>query len=71
MNHHRYIPAEEIPVQYGGFMRENDFDFYGDDYAVSELFVKAGTTQTIEIPAPKVFKEWNYVRYYHCFSIFL
>ncbi|EXB75191.1 hypothetical protein L484_025971 [Morus notabilis] len=49
----KYIPAEKIPVQYGGFMRENDFDFYGDDYAVSELFVKAGTTQTIEIPAPK------------------
>lgn len=46
----RYIPAEEIPIQYGGFKRENDTE-YG---SVSELILKAGSTQTIEIDAAEV-----------------
>lgn len=54
--HHRYIPAEEIPVQYGGFKRENDFDFSMQDGFVSELIVKSGSTRTIEIPTPDVWK---------------
>ncbi|KAM6551707.1 hypothetical protein CsatB_001515 [Cannabis sativa] len=49
----KYIPAEEIPFKYGGFKRENDYEFYGDDNSVSELYLKAGMTETIEIPAPE------------------
>ncbi|OIW13924.1 hypothetical protein TanjilG_31813 [Lupinus angustifolius] len=51
----KYIPIEEIPVQYGGFKRENDFEFSAQDGgAVSELTLKAGSTATIEIPASEV-----------------
>ncbi|XP_023520386.1 patellin-4 [Cucurbita pepo subsp. pepo] len=47
----KYIPAEEIPVQYGGFKRENDGAFTPEDSGVSELNLKAGSTASIEIPA--------------------
>ncbi|KAF2317933.1 hypothetical protein GH714_041256 [Hevea brasiliensis] len=50
----KYIPAEEIPVQYGGFKRENDFEFSNEDGGVSELVIKAGSSETIEIPAVEV-----------------
>ncbi|XP_061339737.1 patellin-4 [Gastrolobium bilobum] len=50
----KYIPIEEIPVQYGGFKRENDSEFSAQDGAVSELILKAGSTATIEIPALEV-----------------
>ncbi|KAF8408727.1 hypothetical protein HHK36_004795 [Tetracentron sinense] len=50
----KYIPAEEIPIQYGGLKRENDLEFSIEDGAISELIVKAGSTETIEIPAPEV-----------------
>lgn len=50
----RYIPAEEVPIQYGGFKRENDFEFCGQDAAVSEISVKAGSPVTIEIPTDEV-----------------
>jgi len=50
----RYIPIEEIPVQYGGFKRENDAEFSSQDGAVSELILKAGSTATVEIPALEV-----------------
>ncbi|ESQ33788.1 hypothetical protein EUTSA_v10007252mg [Eutrema salsugineum] len=45
----KYIPAEEIPVQYGGFKRDDDTDFSNE--AVSEVVVKPGSTETIEIQA--------------------
>ncbi|KAL6201568.1 hypothetical protein ACLB2K_025281 [Fragaria x ananassa] len=48
----KYIPAEEIPTQYGGFKREDDTEFFSsEDGSVSELTLKAGSTQTIEIEA--------------------
>ena len=47
----RYIPIEEIPVRYGGFKREGDSEFTAQDAAVSELFLKARSIATIEIPA--------------------
>nr|POE89295.1 patellin-4 [Quercus suber] len=51
----KYIPVEEIPVHYGGFKRENDFEFYGKEGgSVSELIIKAGSTNTIEIPSLEV-----------------
>ncbi|QCD77410.1 4-nitrophenyl phosphatase [Vigna unguiculata] len=50
----KYIPIEEIPVQYGGFKRENDAEFSSQDGAVSELILKAGSTATVEIPALEV-----------------
>ncbi|KAL2495715.1 patellin-4-like [Forsythia ovata] len=49
----KYISAEEIPVQYGGLRKENDPHFSTKD-AASEITVKAGATETIEIPAPEV-----------------
>ncbi|KAG8365269.1 hypothetical protein BUALT_Bualt18G0086800 [Buddleja alternifolia] len=50
----KYIAAEEIPVNYGGLRRENDPYFSTDQDAAYEVFVKAGATETIEIPAPEV-----------------
>ncbi|KAJ4849309.1 Patellin-4 [Turnera subulata] len=50
----KYIPAEEIPAQYGGFKRDNDFEFSSQDGEVSEVLVKAGSTESIEIPATEV-----------------
>ncbi|CAH8296094.1 unnamed protein product [Eruca vesicaria subsp. sativa] len=47
----KYIPAEEIPVQYGGFKRDGDTEFSNE--AVSEVVVKPGLSETIEIPAPE------------------
>lgn len=38
---------------YGGLRREDDPDFSTQD-AASEVIVKAGATETIEIPAPEV-----------------
>lgn len=51
--HHRYIAGEEIPVEYGGLKRENDPDFSTND-GVSDVTVKAGSTETIEIPIAEV-----------------
>ncbi|KAI9194529.1 hypothetical protein LWI28_006847 [Acer negundo] len=50
----KYIPAEELPVQYGGFKRENDFEFCNENDVVSEITMKAGSTETIEISADEV-----------------
>ncbi|XP_010478499.1 PREDICTED: patellin-4 [Camelina sativa] len=47
----KYIPAEELPVQYGGFKRDDDTAFTNE--AVTEVVVKPGSSETIEIPAPK------------------
>ncbi|KAL6991923.1 hypothetical protein U1Q18_010034 [Sarracenia purpurea var. burkii] len=49
----KYIPVEEIPIQYGGLKRDNDFEFSLED-GVSEYIITAGSTITIEIPAPEV-----------------
>ncbi|XP_068323742.1 patellin-4-like [Pyrus communis] len=47
----KYIPAQEIPAQYGGFKRDNDSEFSAEDGAVSELIIKAGSTGTVQIDA--------------------
>ncbi|XP_074285432.1 patellin-4-like [Silene latifolia] len=47
----KYIPFEEIPVQYGGLKRENEAEFNGDEGKVTEIVLKPGSTETIEIPA--------------------
>jgi hypothetical protein len=47
----KYIAAEEIPIQHGGFKRDDDTEFSNE--AVSEVLVKPGSTETIEIPAPE------------------
>ncbi|XP_078167301.1 sec14p-like phosphatidylinositol transfer family protein [Carex rostrata] len=49
----RYISAEALPVAYGGLKREGDSEFSLED-EVSELFIKANSAETIEIPAPQV-----------------
>lgn len=51
----RYIAAEDIPIQYGGLKRENDTEFSVENGIVSELIIKSGSTETIEIPAPEVY----------------
>lgn len=50
----RYIPIHEIPIQYGGLKRENDFEFSASDCEASEILLKAGSIETIEIPAVDV-----------------
>jgi len=50
----KYIQIEEIPVQYGGFKRDDDFEFSNGDAEISELIVKAGSTETIELPMPEI-----------------
>lgn len=47
----KYIPIEEIPIQYGGLKRDTDFEFSTGDGVASELFIKAASTAIIEIPA--------------------
>ncbi|XP_058105678.1 patellin-4 [Magnolia sinica] len=49
----KYIPAEDIPICYGGLKRENDTEFTTENSGVSEHLVKAGATEVIEIPAPE------------------
>ncbi|KAK1384824.1 Cellular retinaldehyde binding/alpha-tocopherol transport [Heracleum sosnowskyi] len=49
----KYIPIEEIPIQYGGLKRESDYEFSAGDGVASELIIKASSTATIEIPAPE------------------
>lgn len=46
----KYISPEYVPVQYGGLSRENDAEFSAADGGISELFIKPGTKQIIEIP---------------------
>ncbi|RVX19081.1 Patellin-4 [Vitis vinifera] len=46
----KFIAPENLPVQYGGLKRENDIEFSPADKAL-ELIVKAGTIESIEIPA--------------------
>lgn len=50
----RYIPIQEIPIKYGGIKRENDFEFSITDAEATEVVIKAGSTETIEIPTPEV-----------------
>ncbi|XP_010935907.2 patellin-6 [Elaeis guineensis] len=56
----KYIAPEEIPVQYGGFKREDD-DEFSPENPVSELVIKGGGTATIEIPLvePGVTVVWD------------
>ncbi|KAI3455896.1 hypothetical protein Pfo_012559 [Paulownia fortunei] len=49
----KYIPIQEIPIQYGGIKRENDFEFSISDGEAAEVVIKAGSTETIEIPTPE------------------
>ncbi|KAK6123824.1 hypothetical protein DH2020_042425 [Rehmannia glutinosa] len=49
----KYIPIQEIPIQYGGIKRENDFEFSSTDGEATEVVIKAGSTETIEIPTPE------------------
>ncbi|KAJ8459659.1 hypothetical protein OPV22_032585 [Ensete ventricosum] len=49
----RYIPAEAVPVRYGGLKRDDDTEFLAEDGGVSEVIVKSNSTETIEIPAPE------------------
>ncbi|CAI0450413.1 unnamed protein product [Linum tenue] len=46
----KYIAAEQLPVRYGGLKMDNDPDFGTEDVA-EETWVKAGSSETIEIPA--------------------
>ncbi|XP_031505000.1 patellin-4 [Nymphaea colorata] len=50
----RYIPAENIPIQYGGLKREKDEVFSVGEDVVSDIVIKAGSTENVEIRAPKV-----------------
>eukprot|EP01018_Ginkgo_biloba_P034742 Gb_24818 [translate_table: standard] len=50
----KYISPEYVPVQYGGLSRENDTEFSAADGGVSELYIKAGVKQIVEIPATEV-----------------
>ncbi|XP_021765388.1 patellin-4-like [Chenopodium quinoa] len=47
----KYIPFDEIPIQYGGFNRENDIEFNSEEGVVTEICLKPGSTEIIEIPA--------------------
>ena len=51
---YRYISPEYVPVQYRGLSRENDIEFSATDGGVSELFIKPGVKQIVDIPAIEV-----------------
>jgi hypothetical protein len=52
-NKFRYIPPEQVPVQFGGLYKEDDPEFTTSD-AVTDLTIKASSKETIEIPATEV-----------------
>lgn len=52
--HDRYICPENLPVRYGGFGRPSDTDFEGVEAPVTEVTLKAGEKQTIELPELEV-----------------
>jgi len=45
---------EEIRTQYGGFKLENDVEFAATGGEVSDIVLKLGSAETIEITAPEV-----------------
>ncbi|XP_056170890.1 patellin-4-like [Syzygium oleosum] len=45
----KFIDPEDLPVEYGGLLRENDEEFSTLD-KVSEVFVRGNTTKSIRIP---------------------
>lgn len=47
----KYIPIEAIPVKYGGLKREGDTEFSAEEAEITEVIVKASSTETIEIEA--------------------
>uniref|UniRef100_A0A0D9WT52 CRAL-TRIO domain-containing protein n=1 Tax=Leersia perrieri TaxID=77586 RepID=A0A0D9WT52_9ORYZ len=47
----KYIPIEAIPVKYGGLKRDNDTEFTAEDSEVTELIIKANSTESIEVEA--------------------
>ncbi|CAA0832270.1 Patellin-4 [Striga hermonthica] len=49
----KYIPIQEIPIQYGGLKRDEDFEFTIGDEEPKEIVIKAGSTEIVEIPTPK------------------
>ncbi|XP_052180722.1 patellin-4-like [Diospyros lotus] len=50
----KYIPVEEILIKYGGLKRDNDFEFSLEDGKATELVIKGGSKDTIEIPTAEV-----------------
>ncbi|XP_027184809.1 patellin-4 [Coffea eugenioides] len=50
----KYIPIQEIPIQYGGLKRDVDFEFSTADGEASEIVIKGGSTEIVEIPAPEI-----------------
>lgn len=46
----KLIPAEQIPIAYGGLSKPNDPDFTGAEAPATDLVVKSGDKTTIEIP---------------------
>ena len=57
----RYIHLEEIPTQYGGFKRENEIVFNSENGGVSEICLKPGSTETIEIQSVYPFIDWIWI----------
>ncbi|GMJ09065.1 hypothetical protein HRI_004575700 [Hibiscus trionum] len=49
----KFIPPENLPVEYGGLKRENDDEFFPED-KVLVVKAKANSTEHIQIPTPKV-----------------
>lgn len=49
----KYVDPENLPVEYGGLMRENDDDFTPADKA-SELIMRGNSIALIEFPAAQV-----------------
>lgn len=50
----RYIAPEDIPIQYGGFKREDDKEFSDLNGKVTEVTLRAGCTETLEFYIAKV-----------------
>jgi hypothetical protein len=49
----RYIAPEQVPVQFGGLVKEDDPEFTTSD-AVTEHTIKPSSKETIEIPVTEV-----------------
>lgn len=50
----RYIAPEDIPIQYGGFKREDDEEFSDENGKVSEVTLGARCAENLELYVEKV-----------------
>ncbi|MCO5576916.1 hypothetical protein L7F22_030737 [Adiantum nelumboides] len=50
----KYIAPDQVPTEYGGLSRPNDVDFDGVEAPATQMTMKAGEKQSLELPIEEV-----------------